>query len=901
MSNIWQAWKVPLFFIQNKHIKTLQTNYRNMSRILHDTNNAKKILELTTDTLLLIDPNGICIDIDNHSNFWFLQEENLLGKNIFDLLPPYTREKISSSFYATLQKGQRIEKNFKLELKDNTYYFKCIMYPYEGNVLCQYRDITQRSNIKRLLEQANFTLREIQKVAQIGQWTYSFKDKVFYYWGYSDILCSEEVQKISFSEYLKIIVEEDRPNFIRWCLKSREMFNQESISYRIRVKGEILYIRIRIYLRKQLSDGSINLEGYIQNITDIQRRRNNINTLTHAINKVKESIYAAKEDGTIIFANHLFMQDHNISENEDISRLKIYELIPEHYTKDKWKECCLKALQEGEFRSYIHHPLKGNKDILAFESVIYYITSDSGEASYWSFTHDISERIRYEAQIKRFNRIINTTINHIPAAIVVKEINNNFRYIYRNRESFNRESYQQTFDGKNDFDYYPANIAKQKRKEDIQVAATGKELHWIEEEKDKKGNQLILDKRKIRVDGDELSSPIIISIEWDITELEKVKRELQLAKEKAEASDKLKSAFLANMSHEIRTPLNAIVGFSQLIAESVDSKERQAYYNVVKSNNARLLELINEILDLSKIESGILEFACEPVNLDTLCKEVYDTHFFRAPKGVEFVYEQPDCSVVINTDKNRIFQVLSNLINNAFKFTSKGSIRYGYRLKDDEIVFHVSDTGIGIDPTKIHQVFERFAKLNNSAQGTGLGLSICKTIVDRLGGFISVTSETNKGSTFTFTLPYKNDDKSQENIQTIKDELLTDVSASEENDSKQHTILIAEDTDSNYNLLDAFLSSSYKLLRARNGIEAVTMYEKFKPDLILMDIEMPDLNGLEATKIIRELSPTLPIIIQSAHAYEEDRHAALKAGCNNFIAKPFSQEKLKEMIREQLA
>ena len=198
-----------------------------------------------------------------------------------------------------------------------------------------------------------------------------------------------------------------------------------------------------------------------------------------------------------------------------------------------------------------------------------------------------------------------------------------------------------------------------------------KGMHWTVEGKDRNGNLIILDKRKIRVDGDELSSPIIVSIEWDVTELEMMKRELLSSKEKAEMSDSLKSAFLANMSHEIRTPLNAIVGFSHLIAESDDAEERKTYYNIVNANNERLLQLINEILDLSKIESGTIEFSFGPASLHNLCREVYDAHIFRTPQGVSLVYESSDESLMIETDKNRVFQVISNLIGNAVKFTKR--------------------------------------------------------------------------------------------------------------------------------------------------------------------------------------------------------------------------------------
>lgn len=883
----------------------------NMTRTLHDTNNAQRILKMTADTMLLVDKNGICTDIDPHSDLWFLQEEVLLGKNIIDLLPEHTRERLVPVFRSVLKEGKSVSKNFKLVLKDEVYYFKCIMHPYDDMVLCQYRDITQRSNVKRQLEQANRTLREIQKVAQIGHWSYNSRDMVFHYLGYTGVLCSENVQSIHFDEYLPRIFEEDRETFINWMQRNIEQLYADSIHYRVQVNGEIYYMRLQAYLREELSDGSFNIEGYIQNITYIQHSRNDINTLTHAINNAKESIFAAKEDGTIIFANRQFMHNHDIAEGEDVCKLKIYDVVADMDSPESWRERCktLKENGKGSINFIARRPSKTHKEILATEGVMYKVTNDEGEESYWSFMHNISDRLRYEAQIKRLNQIMDTTINHLPAGIVVKDINNDFCYIYRNRESYNRDVCTGDAIGKNDFDYYPPAIAETKRREDVQVATTGKGMHWTTEGRDKNGNSIILDKRKIRVDGDELSSPIIVSIEWDVTELEMMKRKLQSSKEKAEISDKLKSAFLANMSHEIRTPLNAIVGFSHLIAECDNAEERRTYYEVVEANNERLLNLINEILDLSKIESGVIEFNIGYANLHNLCKEVHDAHIFRMPEGVSLVYEPSDEGLVIRTDKNRVFQVISNMIGNAAKFTKEGSISYGYQLVGDEVVFHVTDTGMGIEPEKVGRVFERFAKLNNHAQGTGLGLSICKSIVERLGGRIAVNSEFGVGTTFTFTLPYKVDEKGEAvdgsaaeemGMQKVEETKTETESSAPDKAGEKACILIAEDTDSNYDLLYAILNRKYRLVHAHDGMEAVMMYDDVKPDLILMDIKMPNLDGLEATKIIRELSATVPIIAQSAYAYPHDQKAAKEAGCNDFISKPISQAKLREVIEKWL-
>lgn len=241
----------------------------------------------------------------------------------------------------------------------------------------------------------------------------------------------------------------------------------------------------------------------------------------------------------------------------------------------------------------------------------------------------------------------------------------------------------------------------------------------------------------------------------DVTDMKKTERELILAKEKAEESNRLKTAFLANMSHEIRTPLNAIVGFSDLLGEIDNKEDRQEYIEIIKKNNKILLQLISDILDLSKIEAEILEFHLSVTDVNTLCMDVISSCKARLNAHVPIVFDDhiPEC--YINTDVNRIHQVISNLISNALKFTKEGEIRIGYHIvNEDRVRFYVKDTGIGIKKEEVDAVFDRFVKLNSFAQGSGLGLAICKNIVEQLNGSIGVTSEWGKGSCFWFTLPY---------------------------------------------------------------------------------------------------------------------------------------------------
>ena len=245
----------------------------------------------------------------------------------------------------------------------------------------------------------------------------------------------------------------------------------------------------------------------------------------------------------------------------------------------------------------------------------------------------------------------------------------------------------------------------------------------------------------------------MLCINFDITELKETERMLIGAKEKAEEADRLKSAFLANMSHEIRTPLNAIVGFSGLLVDTEDLEERREYIKIVQENNDLLLQLISDILDLSKIEAGTFEFTYGETDVNMLCEDIVRSSQIKVPQGVELVFDPhpSECSVV--SDRNRLHQVISNFVNNALKFTSSGSIRVGYEEKEECVEFYVRDTGIGIPAGQLPHIFERFVKLNTFIHGTGLGLSICKSIVEQLGGVIGVDSEEGKGSRFWFTIP----------------------------------------------------------------------------------------------------------------------------------------------------
>ena len=389
------------------------------------------------------------------------------------------------------------------------------------------------------------------------------------------------------------------------------------------------------------------------------------------------------------------------------------------------------------------------------------------------------------------------------------------------------------------------------------------------------------------------------AIEKDLEEARKKLAEYETMAQKAENASKMKSLFLANMSHEIRTPLNAIEGFSRIMAETDSPEERMKYMEIIESNNGRVLALINEILDLSRVEAGEIAIKKQMTDLNEMCKGIQLMFKFRCPDTVKLQWSQPNMKVTLNTDQNRLTQVFSNLISNALKHTSRGSINYGYRLVNDgqEVEFYVSDTGSGIAPEDIQHIFQTYVSRDAEQQnGYGLGLALCKIIVEKMHGNITVSSKLGEGSTFRFTLPFEGTIGGLQKNSRITTNSRTIRVSTKTNVQNAPLILVAEDEDSNYELVRIVLTKRYRLLRAHNGIEAVTLCEDEHPDLILMDIRMPDMNGLDATRIIKEVNHDIPIIALSAYAFDENIREAKAAGCDEFLAKPFRVEDLLDTV-----
>jgi len=385
----------------------------------------------------------------------------------------------------------------------------------------------------------------------------------------------------------------------------------------------------------------------------------------------------------------------------------------------------------------------------------------------------------------------------------------------------------------------------------------------------------------------------------DITEKKKIMEDLKIAKEKAEESDRLKTAFLASISHEIRTPLNAIVGFSNMIAESSNNPDLEKFSSIVKKQNDSLLQLVEDIIDFSKVEAGDVEITNEAFNLNELIQSLYDEFKSKTKPDVKLITKIPGDSLMVYSDKNRLNTIFSNLIRNAIKFTSKGYITIGYKKnKKSEINCFVNDTGIGIPNEDHEKIFNRFTKLDIFTEGTGLGLSIVKKNVELLNGNILLESEPGKGTNFYLNIPFEilNQDNSieEKDIENNKSKEYTN------NTLKNLTVLIAEDDVDNYNYINELVNlENIKTIHAENGIETVELCKTNSDiNLVLMDIKMPILDGYEATKQIKEFKPDLPIIACTAYSIREDKIRAIEAGCDAHISKPIDKNELLDLIKK---
>jgi len=680
------------------------------------------------------------------------------------------------------------------------------------------------------------------------------------------------------------------------------------------IEGVTFWVEATLKLCKK----NICIDFVLVDITDKVRERSTNLKLSKAINQSPECIYMTDTDGNIEYANERLTKLIGYSNKELIGanpRIWNSDYHDKAFHKNLWDTITSGKIWKGEMRN------KTKSGELQWHngSIAPIINDDGNVTHYVAVMEDVTEKKQTLLDLESANKKIKASeklyrglINNLSSGVVVHNADTSIM-LHNNRASellgidseqllgkqaIDPDWYFTNFDNvKLPIEKYPVNIIK-KTKKSLENYVAG-----VNRPKTNDKVWLLVNGFPVIDDSGEILE-IVISFA-DFTTRKVVEDELIIAKEKAEQSDRLKSAFLANISHEIRTPMNGILGFAELLKDKdITGQEQIEYLEMIEESGDRMLHTIQDIVDISKIESGVVTLNYSNVNLNDQLHYVHDFFKHQAEsKGLQIFYKNglPDSQATIKSDQQKIVSIFTNLINNAIKYTKEGSITFGYNFKNinnkKEVELFVKDTGIGIPQAKQNIIFDRFmqADVNETRayEGSGLGLSIAKAYVEMLDGKIWLESEEGVGSKFSVSLPYESVDiETNEGIIT---KMPIDLSASD----KKVKILVVDDDRLVKVYLGVLLKDINKeVLYAENGHEAIEIAkENFDIDLIIMDVRMPEMNGFEATKRIRERNKDVKIIIQSAFNDVGEEQEAIDSGANIFLSKPIDRNKLVEIIK----
>ena len=723
---------------------------------------ADRILDTLPDMMTVWTNSGVITELisSEETNHVGVPSERFIGMNIRELLPEEAYRNVRANLDHVLETKRGSTGRHDLTVDGELRHYENRIWPLDRDkVLCMCRDITEAVRTQKAMNDANKRMKLIEQVVSLGYWFYYSETNEFYAPDILPVLLEREsgADSVNADYYFEHFVHPDDREKARQLLHyNPELGEKDYIEFRIVTDDKVKYLRHRV-LRESVEKGHRVVEGYVQDVTPIIERYHELEILKYAVNNASEEIFCCSLDGMFRFANRTFLSHHRIT--DDVAKYSLNDLKEGQYAPDGF-EALVDRLRRngGVLQNTCSYELPDGESI-TMESMVYLLDdSFSDQKVVWFFCRDVTERVRQGNELKELNRLMEAILDNIPVYLFVKDPNDEFRYLYWN-QSFVKHSgipASQVI-GKTDFEIFPnpADAAHFQR-DDLELLKRGELPPFEEEYSVVTGQKRIVNTEKMLVPVEERKLPLLMGISWDITERKVIETELLEAKVKAEQSDQLKTAFLANMSHEIRTPLNAIVGFAKILPEITDEMERASIINIIDTNSDQLLMLINDILDLSKIEAGTIEFVDIPANLTDLCQNIYCTLIEKTAPGVQLVFEGAFDNLVTLCDPGRLSQVIVNLITNAIKFTKEGFIRYGYRLREDRVEFYVAaDTGLGIPEDKLSTIFTRFTKLNSFIAGTGLGLAICRMIVERQHGKIWAESKLGEGSIFRFNFPYR--------------------------------------------------------------------------------------------------------------------------------------------------
>lgn len=442
-------------------------------------------------------------------------------------------------------------------------------------------------------------------------------------------------------------------------------------------------------------------------------------------------------------------------------------------------------------------------------------------------------------------------------------------------------------------------LSKETVKEELEKARIQKKIQFLFKHRLRDGNVRDVEIYSSRIKA--FGKEVMHSIVHDITEKVKMEQELIASKEKAEENDRLKTAFLHNISHEIRTPLNAIVGFSSFLNQpNLPIDKRKEFTDIINLSSEQLLSIITDIISVATLEAGQERIHRKEIDINQTMAAVYEQFcikFLYPNITIKYHSEIPDDEARVVTDGVKLIQILTNLVGNALKYTREGRVEFSCSIKNKELYFQIEDTGIGI-PKHLHtKIFDRFWQVDSTVTrefgGTGLGLSISKAYVELMGGRIWLDSEPGIGSVFHFTLPF-------EPITKTSQSEIEDMEKRFDGTASKKVILIAEDETNNFLLVREYLSESvFNIIRVENGLDAVNICKNRRDiDIILMDIKMPVMDGIEATRQIRIMRPEIPVIAVTAYAYDTDKKRLLESGFNEYLPKPLKRDSLLKMLKK---
>lgn len=741
-------------------------------------------------------------------------------------------------------------------------------------------------------------LNEAQHTAKIGSWEWDFNSQSI--WWSNELYRIFELSPTEYTpnaeDIARLIHPDDLALFSRIFETAVKEKRELNFDFRIiTALGNIKFCNSKASVEYEANNVPVSIHGTLMDISDRKKTEENLlaseerfrNLFEHNLSVM---LLIDPTTGAIVDANHAAESFYGWK-REQMTVMRIQDI---NTLGEDAMSFLINAKTETGIRFEFSHRLADGsiREVEVFTNKIELL----GKQYIHSIIHDITDRKSAEKQLKLLNRAVEQS----PVSVMITNREGNLVYVNPMFTEITGYAYDEVI-GKNpnilQSQAYPENYFK----ELWDTILSGKV--WRGEFQNKKKNgELYWEKSVItsivNSKGD-ISS--FIAVQEDITMMKKLEQDLIAAKEMAEESDALKTAFLHNISHEIRTPINAIVGFSEFLADNnLDDEKRGKFVSIIVESSNQLLGIINDVMSMATIEAGQEQIVEKDACINSIFGYLHQQYLHKAQhKSLDFQIftSLNDDKATVLVDDNKLTQVLSCLINNAIKFTQEGFVSAGYTFKGNFLEFYVKDSGIGIDPQSHDKIFHRFRQVDNSHTrkygGSGLGLAIADAYIKLLGGQIWLNSEPGKGSEFYFTIPYK---------QSIQ----VSIDAVDHNSAIQLTnrksILIVEDEEFNFLLLEEVLRTlDIELTWVDDGQKAVDIFSSGKHfDLILMDLKIPRLSGYEAIEEIRLVSPTVPIIAQTAYSDKEEKQKALECGCNDFIAKPFNKSELLDKIRQFL-